>query len=120
MKLTDKYIDKYLADFRYELTCDQLKQDWILDENPYYKEKNCWKFHAEDGCWLEVADSDVDKAFVDSENLDIESMAKAITNANCQSKYLNESFLAGVEHEKKIAIEAGFDLNDYVIYRRGL
>lgn len=63
MKLKKEYIEKYLADFHYELTREQLEQEWFLDEKPYYKEKDCWCFHAKDGSWLEVDNNDVMDAF---------------------------------------------------------
>ena len=69
MKLKEEYIKKYLSDFHYELTREQLEQEWSFDKNPYYSEKDCWCFHAKDGSWLEVRNSDMFDAFdvIDSE-----------------------------------------------------
>lgn len=109
MKLTEKYIKKYLADFHYELTREQLERDWEFDKDPYYKEKDCWKFHAEDGCWLEVANCDIFEAF---DIADHELVAKRLKVESSDLKkivkedYEESGFCAGVEHEKKVAIEA--------------
>ena len=105
MKLTEKYINKYLAYFHRE----QLEQDWEFDKDPYYKEKDCWKFHAEDGCWLEVANCDIFEAF---DVADHELVAKRLKAESGDLKEIGEEdykesgFYAGVEHEKKVAIAA--------------
>jgi hypothetical protein len=109
MKLTEKYIKKYLADFHYELTREQLEQDWEFDKDPYYKEKDCWKLHSEDRCWLEVANCDIFKAF---DIADHKLVAKRLKAESGELKKIGEedykesSFCAGVEHEKKVAIAA--------------
>ena len=109
MKLTEKYINKYLADFHYELTREQLDQDWEFDKDPYYKEKDCWKFHAKDGCWLEVANCDIFEALDVAEH---ELVAKRLKAESGNLKEIGEEdykesgFYAGVEHEKKVAIAA--------------
>lgn len=63
MKLKKEYIEKYLADFHYELTREQLEQEWKFDKHPYYREKDCWCFHAKDGSWIEVSNCDIYEAF---------------------------------------------------------
>lgn len=118
MKLTEKYIKKYLNDFKYELTREQLEQEWLFDKKPYYKEKDCWCFHAEDGSWLEVPNCDIFDAFVD---FDYDVVANRLKAESCdfqsswkdksleeigREDYKESSFCAGVEHEKKVAIEA--------------
>ncbi len=116
MKLKKEYVEKYLADFHYELTREQLEQEWLLDKKPYYKEKDCWCFHAKDGSWLEVDSADVMDAFEDSASF---TPLMAADNCDFQSSwpeqsleeigredYKESSYCAGVEHEKKVAIEA--------------
>lgn len=117
MKLKKEYVEKYLADFHYELTQEQLEQEWLLDKKPYYKEKDCWCFHAEDGSWLEVDSTDVMDAFEDSASFD----PSMFSGCGCDFKsswgeqsleeigredYKESGYCAGVEHEKKVAIEA--------------
>lgn len=124
MKLTKEFIDKYLNDFHYELTREQLEQEWRLDKKPYYKEKDCFTFHAKDGCWLEVSRTDMPKAFEPCDELAMINLNKdlleSLTSGNFESswnetKTLEEigkedfkesSFYAGMEHEKKVAIAA--------------
>lgn len=121
MKLTEKYIKKYLANFHYELTREQLEQDWEFDKDPYYKEKDCWKFHAEDGCWLEVANCDIFEAF---DVADHELVAKRLKAESGDLKktgeedYKESSFCAGVQHEKKVAIDAFKKVID-LLYNNG-
>ena len=117
MKLREKYVEKYLANFHYELTRDQLEQEWLMDKKPYNKAKDCWNFHSENGCWLEVPDREIDKAFKDSDDLDVEHMVK-LMHSDCDFKSAwpekkkpkenckGNSFYDGVEHEKKVAIDA--------------
>lgn len=117
MKLKKEYVEKYLADFHYELTREQLEQEWLLDKKPYYKEKDCWCFHAKDGSWLEVDSADVMDAFEDSASFD----PSMFSGCGCdfqsswgeqsleeigREDYKESSYCAGVEHEKKVAIEA--------------
>jgi len=119
MKLKKEYVEKYLADFHYELTREQLEQEWLLDKKPYYKEKDCWCFHAKDGSWLEVANSDVLDAFEgtytvpDVSNLNIDggcdfqsSWCEQPLEEIGREDYKESSYYAGVEHEKKVAIDA--------------
>lgn len=116
MKLKKEYIEKYLADFHYELTREQLEQDWLLDKKPYYKEKDCWCFHAKDGSWIEVDSRDVMDAFEDSASFDPLMMAEGCDFQSAwndksleeieKEDYKESSYCAGVEHEKKVAIEA--------------
>ena len=119
MELKKEYIEKYLADFHYELTREQLEQEWFLDKKPYYKEKDCWCFHAKDGSWLEVANGDVLDAFegidtvLDVSNLNIDGVCDFQSSWGEQSleeigreDYKESSYFAGVEHEKKVAIDA--------------
>ena len=128
MKLKENYIVKYLTSFRYELSREQLEQEWEFDTVPYYREKDCWCFHAEDGSWLEVPNLDLVKAFNGPLDLPLAVLFTyrqgikdgTITNdVQFLSKYRNKSleeigkedykessFCAGVEHEKKVAIEA--------------
>lgn len=63
MKLKEEYIKKYLSDFHYELTREQLEQEWKFDKHPYYCEKDCWCLHAKDGSWIEVSNRDIFDAF---------------------------------------------------------
>lgn len=107
MKLTEKFIKKYLDDFHYELTREQLEQEWHFDKEPYYKEKDCWCLHAEDGSWLEVANDDLSEAFggncvfestCGSKKLSLEEIGKL--------DYQESEYCAGVEHEKKVAMNA--------------
>lgn len=72
MKLTNEFIEKFLADFHYELTREQLEQDWVFDKKPFYKEKNAWCFRAPDKCWIEIDANDVESAFVGG--VDFESL----------------------------------------------
>lgn len=66
MKLREEFIQKCLADFHYELTREQMEQDWFLDKkNPYYKEKDCYIFRTADNCWMEIATKDLDSAFTE-------------------------------------------------------
>ena len=66
MKLREEFIQKCLADFHYELTREQMEQDWFLDKkNPYYKEKDCYIFRTADKCWMEIATKDLDSAFTE-------------------------------------------------------
>lgn len=136
MKLTEKYINKYLADFHYELTREQLEQDWILDDEPYYKAKDCFCFHTADKYWLEVGRTEIAEAFENCEESAIANMSKDyleffaegisdedfnkfikqdIEETFKPSKTLEEigredfeesGFYAGVQHEKKVAIAA--------------
>jgi hypothetical protein len=116
MKLTEKYIKKYLANFHYELTREQLEQDWEFDKDPYYKEKDCWCFHAKDGSWLEIDNRDIKDAFKDvtsplpltmTPNCDFQSSWKEKSLEKIgKEDYKESSYCAGVEHEKKVAIEA--------------
>lgn len=121
MKLTEKYIEKYLADFHYELTREQLEQDWVLDDKPYYKAKDCFCFHAADKCWLEVSRTEIAEAFENCEDSAIANMSKDYLEFFAKdadfkpSKMLKEigredfeesGFYAGVQHEKKVAIAA--------------
>ena len=76
MKLKQEYIEKYLNDFHYELTREQLEQDWVLDDNPYYKEKDCFCFHSPDRCWIEVGRTEISKAFEDSDYFIIQNLSK--------------------------------------------
>ena len=107
MKLTEKFIKKYLDDFHYELTREQLEQEWHFDKEPYYQEKDCWRLRAKDGCWLEVTNDDLSEAFegncyfdptCDSKKPSLEEIGKL--------DYQDSEYCAGVEHEKKVAIEA--------------
>lgn len=119
MKLKKEYIEKYLADFHYELTREQLEQDWRFDKRPYYKEKDCWCFHAEDGSWLEVDNCDIFEAFDVSDAELVKKRLKSEDGCDFKSSwgdksleeigkedYQESSYCAGVEHEKKVAIEA--------------
>lgn len=66
MKLREEFIQKCLADFHYELTREQMEQDWFLDKkNPYYREKDCYIFRTADNCWMEIATKDLDSAFTE-------------------------------------------------------
>ena len=78
MKLKQEYIEKYLNDFHYELTREQLEQDWVLDDNPYYKEKDCFCFHSPDRCWIEVGRTEISKAFEDSDDFIIQNLPMII------------------------------------------
>lgn len=120
MKLKEKYIELYLADFHYELTREQLEQEWRFDSPSYYEEKDCWRLRAKDGCWLEVSNRDIYDAFEDFN--DIEWLIVSLKNGcgcNPESSmgnkpleeigkedYEKSEYYAGVEHEKKVAIEA--------------
>ena len=117
MKLKKEYVEKYLADFHYELTRGQLEQEWLLDKKPYYKEKDCWCFHAEDGSWLEVDSADVMDAFEDSASFDPSIFSGCTCDFQSswgersleeigREDYKESGYCAGVEHEKKVAIEA--------------
>lgn len=121
MKLKEEYIKNYLNDFHYELTREQLEQDWRFDRKPYYKEKDCWCFHSQDGNWLEVANCDIFNAF------DVSSAELAINKLNSKDgcdfwstwpttkkspervgkeDYEQSGYYAGVKHEKEVAISA--------------
>ena len=66
MKLREEFIQKCLADFHYELTREQMEQDWFLDKkNPYYKEKDCYIFRTANNCRMEIATKDLDSAFTE-------------------------------------------------------
>ena len=119
MKLKKEYVEKYLADFHYELTREQLEQDWRFDKEPYYREKDCWCFHAEDGSWLEVGNCDIFDAFDISKGELVVNMLNSENGGDFKSSlddksleeigkedYKEGGYNAGVEHEKKVAIEA--------------
>lgn len=133
MKLKEKYIEKYLSDFHYELTREQLEQEWEFDERPYYCEKDCWCFHAKDGSWLEVSNRDIFDAFDVS---DVESTINIVKckidigcdfKSSCEDKslekigkedYEESEYYAGVQHEKKVAIDAFKKVID-LLYNNG-
>lgn len=119
MKLKEKYIEKCLSDFHYELTREQLEKDWRFDKHPYYREKDCWCFHAEDGSWLEVDNCDIFEAFDVSDTELV--LNKLNSESGCDFKsswdektldqigkedYEESEYYAGVQHEKKVAIDA--------------
>lgn len=59
MKLTSDIIDKCLKNFRYELTKEQLEQEWFIDtKNPFTPALNCINLHSKDNCWLELPVND--------------------------------------------------------------
>ena len=131
MKLKEKYIKKYLSDFHYELTREQLEQEWEFDRSPYYREKDCWCFHSKDGSWLEVDSCDIFEAFDVS---DTELILNKLNSENgCDFKsswdekslaqigredYEESEYYAGVKHEKKMAIDAFKKVID-LLYNNG-
>lgn len=59
MKLTSDIIDKCLKNFRYELTKEQLEQEWFIDTSkPYTLLTNCINLRSKDGCYLELSVND--------------------------------------------------------------
>jgi hypothetical protein len=59
MKLTDEIIKTFLDDFKYELTKEQLEQEWFVDtEKPYTLIKDCINLRSKDNCWLELSVKD--------------------------------------------------------------
>jgi hypothetical protein len=121
MKLKEKYIKKCLSNFHYELTREQLEQEWEFDKHPYYCEKECWCLHAKDGSWIEVSNRDIFDAFDVSDVESVISMVKSKIDIDCDLKsswneksleqigredYEESEYYAGVQHEKKVAIEA--------------
>lgn len=129
MKLTEKYIKKYLADFHYELTREQLEQEWEFDKHPYYCEKECWCLHAKDGSWLEVSNHDIFDAFDVSDVELVINEVKSKIDIDCDFKsswdekslaqigredYEESEYYAGVQHEKKVAIDAFKKVIDFL------
>ena len=116
MKLTKDMIDRLLQKPSYELTRKQLEQEWKLDNRPYNKTKDCWNFHAKDGCWLEIPADDVVKAFkggfkipydVDWGEPDFKSTWPQKAQKEDGEEFNEEtSFSRGVEHGEKRAKKA--------------
>jgi hypothetical protein len=59
MKLSSEIIDKCLKDFKYELTKEQLENDWFIDTSkPFTSIKDCINLRSKDNCWLELPIND--------------------------------------------------------------
>lgn len=131
MRLKEKYIEKCLSDFHYELTREQLEQEWEFDKHPYYCEKECWCLHAKDGSWLEV--SNIFDAFYANDVGPIVDIVKSKIDINCdfesscgdkslekigREDYEESEYYAGVKHEKKMAIDAFKKVID-LLYNNG-
>lgn len=59
MKLTSEIIDTFLNDSKYELTKEQLEQEWFIDtQKPFTFIKDCINLRSKDNCWLELSVND--------------------------------------------------------------